>query len=239
METVEREEPDDGFAFTFEEAVDIAHRAADSLDSPLLRAIEIGKRVRVRARGISDAPAPMLPREGFDWWNEVLKWRTRNNYDAVVLFTGAVGTGKCWQRGSKVLMYSGGSKAVEDVKVGDLLMGPDSNPRTVLRLWRGRSEMRRVVPTRGMAPFVVTPEHKLVLLKGNEIKEIEVDRLPKRHDYKLFGVGIDFPIGSSLPLDPYLLGLILGDGTLAKSCRQKPESYHRRCRDSCLLPRVG
>ena len=76
-----------------------------------------------------------------------------------------------------------------------------------------------------------------MLLKGNEIKEIEVDRSPKRHDYKLFGVGIDLPIvvlyrwtRTSRP--------DLGDQVVRPMCGS-PESYHRRYRDKLRTAASG
>jgi hypothetical protein len=79
---------------TLEESVRVARDAADLLDSPLLQAIDVGKRVRVRARGIPDTPAPMLVREGFRHWCGSLKYRTMTARDAVVIVTGATGEGK-------------------------------------------------------------------------------------------------------------------------------------------------
>ena len=41
------------------------------------------------------------------------------------------GAGKCLAPGTEVLMYNGTKKKVEDITVGDLLMGADSSPRKV------------------------------------------------------------------------------------------------------------
>ena len=56
----------------------------------------------------------------------------------------------CHRKGQRVVMYDGTLKAVEDVKIGDRLMGPDSRPRTVLSLARGRQE--RVAHDRHQQP---------------------------------------------------------------------------------------
>ncbi len=47
------------------------------------------------------------------------------------------GDGKCQEKGSPVLMFDGTIKKVEEVVVGDLLMGDDSTPREVLALANG------------------------------------------------------------------------------------------------------
>ena len=52
----------------------------------------------------------------------------------------STGGGKCHRKGTPILMYDGTIKNVEDVTEGDLLMGPNSDHKTVLRLGRG-SEM--------------------------------------------------------------------------------------------------
>jgi hypothetical protein len=54
-------------------------------------------------------------------------------------------------------MYDGLIKNVVDVCVGDLLMGPDSDPRTVLTLTHGFDEMYQVKPTKGDAYVVNVP----------------------------------------------------------------------------------
>ncbi|MBZ0266255.1 hypothetical protein K8I28_16480 [bacterium] len=75
----------------------------------------------------------------------------------------------CHAKGTGVLMYDGKIKAVEDVQPGDRLLGPDSTPRKVLRLYRGREMMYRIVPKKGK-PFVVNQSHVLSLRGTNEGK---------------------------------------------------------------------
>ena len=45
----------------------------------------------------------------------------------LAVLTGPVGIGKCLGRGTPVLMHDGTVRAVEDVRIGDRLMGPDSD----------------------------------------------------------------------------------------------------------------
>ncbi|EIC9656856.1 hypothetical protein LAU82_004559, partial [Salmonella enterica subsp. enterica serovar Enteritidis] len=61
----------------------------------------------------------------------------------------SMGSGKCLKRGTEVIMFDGTTKKVEDVIVGDVLMGPDSTPRNVLSLGRGREMMYEVKPRKG------------------------------------------------------------------------------------------
>ena len=68
----------------------------------------------------------------------------------------------CHRIGQRLIMFDGSVKSVEDVEVGDLLLGPDGAPREVLELCRGRGRMVRVVPDDG-DEFVVNDDHILTL----------------------------------------------------------------------------
>ena len=54
------------------------------------------------------------------------------------------GAGKCLGINTPILMYDGSIKLVQNVQVGDVLMGDDSTPRNVLTLARGRETMYKV-----------------------------------------------------------------------------------------------
>jgi superfamily II DNA or RNA helicase len=134
------------------------------------------------------------------------------------------GAGKCHARGTPILMYDGTIKMVEDIIVGDLLMGPDSEPRAVTSLARGREEMFRVKPTKGdsfdcnrshILSLKLTPEKRGCV---HEYVEVSIDDyLAKgstfKHRAKLWRASIDFPSRAAQhQIPPYQLGLWLGDG---------------------------
>lgn len=74
------------------------------------------------------------------------------------------GSGKCFARGTAILMADGSVKAVEDVAIGDAVMGDDGTRRAVLTLGRGSEEMYRIVPSKeGEEPFGCNASHVLVL----------------------------------------------------------------------------
>jgi superfamily II DNA or RNA helicase len=150
---------------------------------------------------------------------------TKKDADAGIrqlLIAAATGTGKCLAKGTPVLIFDGTVKNVEDVVVGDLLMGPDSTPRTVLSLARGREEMFTVTPVKG-DPYTVNRSHILSLYltptragRVPEYVNISVDEYLGKHDYfkhraKGYRVGVEFA-ESEVTVDPYFLGLWLGDG---------------------------
>jgi replicative DNA helicase len=131
--------------------------------------------------------------------------------------------GKCLGRGTPVMMADGTVKPVETVMVGDQLMGDDGTPRTVQSLARGREPMYWVRQKRGM-DYRVNESHILSLKKSRSegarargsITDIPVrEYLQKsdkwKNDNKGFKAPASFP-DQPVPLDPYFLGLWLGDG---------------------------
>ena len=64
----------------------------------------------------------------------------------------------CHERGHKILLFDGTTIPVEDLRVGDRLIGPDSMPRTILKLHHGFSDMLLVTPVKG-EPFRVNRDH--------------------------------------------------------------------------------
>jgi hypothetical protein len=136
----------------------------------------------------------------------------------------------CHAAGTLILMFDGTLKPVEDIAVGDVLMGPGSTPRQVLELHRGRDEMVEIRPLKG-DPFTVNLGHILTLVRTNEgnkkrglnregqLVDISVaDWLASsghfRHLHKLLRMQADFPYRADPVLDPYILGVLIGDGNL-------------------------
>jgi len=82
-------------------------------------------------------------------------------YRGLLLYHG-LGSGKCLKKGTPIMMSDGSIKKIEDIKVGELLMGDDSKPRTVLSLATGRDKMYDVIPIKG-EKYTVNSEHILCL----------------------------------------------------------------------------
>lgn len=132
----------------------------------------------------------------------------------------------CHAKGSSVLTSDGVCIKVEDVKVGDFLLGNDGTPRKVLELHNGVDDMYKVTPIKG-EPFIVNGGHILHLYKTNEgkgynscqprydeisVKEYVAKSANYKHLHKLHRVSqIDFGNDKYL-FDPYFVGLYLGDG---------------------------
>ena len=80
------------------------------------------------------------------------------------LIRAKAGAGKCLGYDTDILMYDGSIKKVQDIKVGDLLMGDDSTPRKVLSTNVGYGHLKKIVPKKGN-PWICNDEHILTLSK--------------------------------------------------------------------------
>lgn len=79
-----------------------------------------------------------------------------------VVVDSVAGAGKCHAIDTPILMYDGTIKLVQNVVVGDLLMGPDSKPRNVLSLGRGKDTMYEITQSKGET-YTFNSDHILSL----------------------------------------------------------------------------
>lgn len=170
---------------------------------------------RKAKEGVSGVPTPWVS------LNEAIMGLQENE----VLYIGArPGLGKCLLLDTPILMHNGSIKKVQEVEVGDALMGPDSTPRYVKSLSRGREETYDVVPNKGDT-WGCNKSHILSLKcstdmdkkhRKGQVYNYSVEeflKLPKRlqSKLKLWRTGIEFP-EKELPFNPYLVGVWLAEG---------------------------
>ena len=132
--------------------------------------------------------------------------------------------GKCFAKGTRFVMFDGSIKNIEDIIIGDILMGPDSKPRTVLATKQGRDEMFKITPGNGES-HIVNSKHPIRTIYrkayGNIVRE-ELVTAPDyikmiqehprwRECYALEKTGVEFEHKDVL-IDPYIFGLWIGDG---------------------------
>lgn len=136
--------------------------------------------------------------------------------------------GKCEAIGTYIRMYDGTIKKVEDIKIGDLLMGLDSTPRKVTATHRGWDDhMYRIDQSKGDS-YTVNSRHTNTVIqigkRGNRLEEHEKHIVDLdmsillscsdnyiRENIRTFKVDWELPYEKVL-VDPYFLGLWLGDG---------------------------
>jgi len=199
--------------------------------------------------------------------------------DIKIAVAGNVDCGKCNGFNTPIIMYDGKIKMIQDIKKGDLLMGDDSTPRTVLETTTGSGELYEIFPLNGDS-YKVNKNHVLCFkischdtvchdtvcfdknrnrfkikwmelidnipvikekrmpvefskiesenelkntdkLKGGDIIELTFEQyinLPTntQNALKLYKTGIEFQV-KELPVDPYMIGYWLGDGTESAS----------------------
>ncbi len=188
-----------------------------------------------------------------------------------ILITAHTGSGKCLKKGTPVMLFDGKIKNVEDIIIGDKLMGDDSTERNVLSLARGIETMYKITLSDGDT-FGCNESHilclkynrKPYLTNNKKSKRLEVNwfdnnniklksksfnytkkskedcyreaiefleikiknqkndfnisikkflKLPKslQRNSLSYKVGVKFP-EKKIELDPYILGIWLGDG---------------------------
>jgi hypothetical protein len=161
-------------------------------------------------------------------------------------------------KGTPILMYDGTLKNVEDIVVGDVVMGPLSEPRNVLSTKHGIENLVSIIPTKN-EPFVVSPHHKLTTVKQtakkrgvntNDYRFLRdggwLHDLPAEHYLELVNRQGDQLLSTraltfgceevTLPIPPYVLGLLLADGCFLRKhvgYTKSDEELLRVIRDYC------
>jgi DNA polymerase III delta prime subunit len=148
------------------------------------------------------------------------------------LLSGASGSGKCLGYNTPIMMFDGKIKMSQDINIGELIMGDDNTPRNVLSITKGKEKMYKIIQNNG-DDYVVNESHILSLkiedsteklnecrindkmYKYGDIIDISVKDYNKldtncKNCLKGFKVPLEFK-NQELHLDPYLLGLWLGN----------------------------
>lgn len=136
-----------------------------------------------------------------------------------------IGRPECFERNTLILMFNGSVKYVQDIKVGDVVMGDDSTPRNVLSLSQGRDTMYKITPKIGES-VVVNKNHVITIIKikGNnrgQIIDIPVHSFmnmsPKiKATYNWIRTPVEFP-KCHQKIDPYIIGYFVdGDYSFIK-----------------------
>ena len=131
--------------------------------------------------------------------------------------TNGVG-GPCVLKGTKILMHNGLTKPVETITLNDLVCGADGKPKTINNLFSGNTEMFEVSQSKGNN-YTVTGDHILYFWEKDKktyrkIKAKDFNNLSKDRKRFLKGIKFNGIEGTKIDLliDPYYLGLYLGDG---------------------------
>ncbi len=180
---------------------------------------------------------------GVAWLDEYM--RGGHAKDEAYIILGGTASGKCFGKDTEVLMYDGSIKKIQDIKVGDKVMGDDSTPRKVLKLHSGIDDMYEIIPNKGESHIVNSTHIMCLKTSSNRYRgkdnlyvgkndyyarkykigesrfDIPLDEYISKctskfkHLSKLYKASVEF-IEKKVPIDPYVLGCWLGDGTSSR-----------------------
>ena len=124
----------------------------------------------------------------------------------------------CQHEDTLIWLWNGKKKMAKHVEIGDTLIGEDGTPRRVEKLTQGISQLYEIQQRFGVN-YKVTGNHLLTLRKDTKFIDIPVTEYMKlsrnkrkRGYYRVAGKAIQWK-EREVPIDPYILGLWLGDGT--------------------------
>ena len=142
----------------------------------------------------------------------------------IALFEIATGGGKCFGKGTKILMYDFSIKEVQDIKIGDKLMGDNGTVRNVLSLSQGKEQMYKV--NQKLAESYIVNESHILSLRSTQshlskkyLEKIDIkikDYINMKKKIKSIYKGYKNTINLSekeILIEPYFLGVWLGDGS--------------------------
>lgn len=128
------------------------------------------------------------------------------------ILRGKTGSGKCLGEGTLVLKMDATLEAVENLKVGDVLIGPDSQPRTITSTTIGYDQLYSVKSEHDSL-WVCNGDHILTLfdvrtLKLTDMTVVDFLSLPKekKKQYRQRRTPVTWP-NADVSLDPYEAGV--------------------------------
>lgn len=132
----------------------------------------------------------------------------------------------CHIKGTEVLMADGTVEKVENVKIGDFLMGDDGTPRKVLKTHNGVDKLYKITLSNGDSQ-IVNSKHLIYYKRynWNSGKYKELLQTPEevmnyksldKGNYIIKATEIRY-LHKDVDIDPYWIGLWLGDGSSSEA----------------------
>lgn len=138
---------------------------------------------------------------------------------------------ECFDPDTPVMMYDGSVERIGNIHVGDLVMGPDGSPREVLARHDGYDNMYRLKVLTGGEDQIVNSKHLIYYKQKDYYHKQDITKLAtpvqliaenasrkykNNIRYLQRTCSVDAKWNRDVLLDPYILGLWLGDGTTNK-----------------------
>lgn len=125
---------------------------------------------------------------------------------------------ECFGEGTKVIMSDYSRKNIEDIVVGDYVLGVDGLPKKVIKTCSGEDDLYMVHQKKGI-DYVVNSKHKIYLELRKKLREKklmtaeQILSLPNSYQNVCYGLSTEgFGGNNDFVLDPYYFGVWLGDG---------------------------
>jgi hypothetical protein len=125
-----------------------------------------------------------------------------NGYNTTIFAYGQTG---CLAFNTPVLLHSGKIVKVQNINVGDILMGDDSCPRIVNKLYQGFDDMYKV--SDDSSTYVVNKDHIISVLKCGKLVDIPImEAIKDNNPLYSYRNEIKFPFKQSNEEDAYKFG---------------------------------
>lgn len=148
-----------------------------------------------------------------------------------MMLLGVQGSGKCQSLWTKVLMRDKTWKKMGDIQVGDEVLTPSGKPTVVTQIFEHPSKQRIELEFKDGRKSYCGPEHLWKIYNKNFktnsningwkiVDTVELMKLmQQKDDTRRFYIPLmtDSEEGENLPIDPYTLGVLIGDGCLTKT----------------------
>ena len=122
----------------------------------------------------------------------------------------------------ELLMHSGDITAINQLEIGDELMGADSKPILLTDIRTAKEDCFEIRPIKGPSFLLGANDYLHLVRVGSSDAKQQTKTLPMweyqqqsahfKGVHLLYRSQVDFKGIGELPLDPYFLGLMLGDG---------------------------
>jgi SpoVK/Ycf46/Vps4 family AAA+-type ATPase len=124
-----------------------------------------------------------------------------DNYKSQILaLNGPPGIGKCHAKDTRILMFNGDYKLVQNIVIGDKIMGDDSTVRNVTNLGSGTDLIYEISHKASGKTYKVNSEHILCLMSTQDKSILEIPvkeyiKLPAsiKYKYRGYSTSVEFP----------------------------------------------
>jgi len=233
----------------FDETYRVMFGGLENGNSPKIESINLGYLEKLsasveeelRCNSLSYFITSLMPDFDMGWHH--LDWARIPGMFKKFLILAARDHGKSVKITTPVRLHSGKIALAKDLVVGDQLIGMDGTKRTITNIGYGiDNNMYEISQYRGDV-YTVNSRHTLTLFKkiykwnpkmrtsqwvDSELVDIDIEDYLKLSEYQRktlyygFKVGLEFP-KQNVTIDPYWLGMWLGDGTRFNTEINKPD----------------